>query len=273
MPFPRRMLIAPVLCCAVAVAVAVPVVALAHNGHGGRGHARGQGQAPQLCAEVGIPLSGHVHGRFHLRRIGGRGYRGGIPEPQAGQLKAACETLATAYGVKLSADRSAAKTLDTELSDALTALDAVCPPRHHHHHHHRHYGGGWVGATGATGVTGPTGSTGVSAECKAARQAYHTAVKDARKAYRAALGVANKAYLVALGAFEATVKPILESLEQGQPPYNHPPHFHHHHGLGPTGATGTTGGPTGSTGLTSPWGPTGSTGASGATGWQGGHWH
>jgi hypothetical protein len=233
-------------------------VALAHDEHGGdHGHLRAAGRAQQLCADVGIPLRRHLHGHFHVHASDAKDRLSGLTETQVMQLKAACEKLAAAAATASAADEAAGKTFFETVSAARKKVDAVCPSRHHDDHE------GPFGTTGATGVTGPTGPTEVTTACKEARIAFHATFKEAKKAYRKALEAARQAFDAALSEFESTVRPILEALESGEPPFGREHHrFHHHHhhqGEGPTGATGPMEG------------GTGATGASGATGQAGDH--
>lgn len=244
MPYRRRMLIAPLACCA--AAIAVPVAASAHHSHGhGRFHGRPLSQVQKLCDEVGVPLSAHPLRHHHGLGLG-HGAPAGLSEAQLAQLKSACEKLDAAHQAESKAAEAAAETYLEAAIAARKALEAVCPA---HHHHFTPVGS--TGPTGPTGATGPTGPPEVSAACREARKTYHLTLREARKSFRKALDEAKTAFQGALGEFEAAVKPILETLETG-------PRF----GGGPSG-------PSGTTGVTGPAGPTGSTGPSGATGWEG----
>jgi len=268
MPFRRRMLVVPIVCCA--GAVAVPVVALAHDSHGRRHwHARPFSQVQKLCAQAEVPLGTGVRGR-HYRHLGIGHSVAGLSTEQLAQLKAACEKLAVAYASERTADGRAEKALLEIVVPARKKLDEVCPPHHH-------YGFSPAGLTGSTGATGPTGPPGVSSACKEARKTFHTTVKEAQKTFRKAVEEARKAFETALDEFEAAVKPIFEAPEAG-PPFGPHHHHHHHHGFGPTGSTGASGptsptGPTGPTGPTAPTGPTGPTGSTGPTGPSGPAWN
>jgi hypothetical protein len=258
MPYRRRMLIAPLACCA--AAIAVPVMASAHDSHGhGRSHGRPLSQVQKLCDEVGVPLSVHPL-RHHHHGLGlGHGAPAGLSEAQLAQLNGACEKLDAAYQAESKSADGAAKAFLEAAIAARKKLAEVCPVHHHH------FGPlGSTGPTGPTGATGPTGPPEVSAACKEARKTYHTTLEEAKKSFRKALDEAKKAFQAALTEFEAVVKPILETLETG-PRFGGRHHHHHHHGFGPTGPSGLIG----PTGVSGPSGPTGATGSSGATGWDG----
>ena len=191
---PRHLLLGVLLC--VLGAVSLPSAALAHGfGHYGFGHYRGGGHyrhaggAQQLCAEAGVPLYGQVHGE--------EGHSlASLSESQLDALKSACEKLAPASAAEKEAVEAASKVLHEALSAARTKLDEACPTLK------EDYGpGGWME---------------LSASCKEALKAAGSATREAEKAFGKSLEEAFKAFQPALSAFEAQVKPILETLESAQ---------------------------------------------------------
>lgn len=204
MPIRRLATFVSAACCVLAAAT-MPAAASAHGGRGGHGYAREQNRAQQLCAEAGVPLNGWTHSSGHSLS--------GLSETQVKELKAACETLATAYAAQRKADEAAAKAFEEARKSAFAKLKEACPSLAEHHYP-------------------PPGQGELSTACKEALKAYQTAVNEARNTYRKALEEAGKTFDVALSAFETATKPIVEALEAAAKAN------HRHQGQGPAGTAG-----------------------------------
>lgn len=193
---PRVMALAVAACVLTPVAFADSALA-----HGGREHFRRHDvfrstQAKGVCAQAGVAVNGHVRG-MNWYRNGAENSVSSLTETQTNELKAACEKLATAYGVKRKAQEAAFKTLWEALKADRTKLDEACPALTEHHER------GWW-------------QTEISPACKEALQAYWTAAHEAGKAYRAVREETCKRFSAALTEFETATGPILATLEAAQ---------------------------------------------------------
>lgn len=208
---PRVMALAAAACVLTPMAFAGSALA-----HGGREHFRRHdvfrsSQAKGVCAQVGVAVNGHVRG-MNWYRDGAGDSLSSLTETQTNELKAACEKLAAAYGVKRKAQEAAFKTLWEALKADRTKLDEACPALKEHHEP------GWW----QTELTTP---------CKEALQAYWTAAHEAGKTYRTAREEACKVFSTALTEFEAATDPILTTLEAAQTEHR----FHPDQGSGGPG--------------------------------------
>jgi len=168
--------------------------------HGGREHFRRHNvfqthQVQGLCAQAGVPVSGHMRGFWYRDSAGDS--LSALTETQTKELTAACEKLAAAYAVKRKAIEAASKTLWEALKADRAKLDEACPALTEHHEP------GWS-------------PTELSTACKEALQAYWTAAHEAGKAFRTAREEACKAFKAALAEFETATAPILTALEGAQ---------------------------------------------------------
>jgi len=200
MLIPSRVVMALVVAVCGLTAMSVPSAALAHHGRGhfGRRADFGGKGARGLCAEAGVPMSGHLNG--HDAPWGDHpGWDGqglaSLTETQTKELKSACEKLAAAYAVKKTAEAAAAKTLWEALKADATKLHEACPALAEHHE---------------PGFE-------LSTACKEALTSFWTSAKEAKKAFRAALEAAEKAFAPAVTEFETATAPIVAALEAATP--------------------------------------------------------
>ena len=191
---PRAVILAG--CLAVASLVA-PTAASAWGGGGGAFGRHGSQRflIERVCEEAGAPLSSMPTGSWHARwrwhgLEEGHG-SSGLTETEAKELKAPCETLATAVKARRTADEAAFETFDKTLAEAHKKLDEACPALAEHR---------------APG-------TELSTACKEAIKAFVATAGTARETLRTALKGAGEKFQTALAEFEKSTKATFEKIE------------------------------------------------------------